>query len=85
MLWLYRDALRLRKELAALGAGPDPTWLELGDDVVAFSREPGFVCMVNTGSTPVPLVDGEVVLASVQLTGRELPADAAVWLTRPGQ
>ncbi len=89
---LYRGALRLRRDLRALGAGTgaDVTWLELGDDVVAFSREPGFVCAVNCGSTPVPLPAGTVLVGSEPLdlapsatasAGRaELPADTGVWL-----
>lgn len=85
MLSLYREALRLRRDLAALGAGSgrDVTWLDLGDDVVAFRREPGLVCVVNTGPTPVPMPDGTVLLASIPLdlaTSPELPGDAAVWL-----
>jgi alpha-glucosidase len=84
MLTLYRRALHLRREIPALGAGSgaDLTWLELGDDVVAFRRTPGFVCVVNTGSTPVPLPDGRVLLSSVPLdaSATELPADAAVWV-----
>jgi alpha-glucosidase len=84
MLTLYRAALRLRRELPALGAGAgdDVGWLELGDDVVAFSREPAFVCVVNTGSTPVPLPAGELLLASGPLTGADLPADTAAWVRR---
>jgi alpha-glucosidase len=81
MLWFYRDALRLRRELPQLGAGAgdDLTWLDLGEDVVAFHRAHGFVCVVNTGA-PVPLPAGEVLLASTQLDGGVLLADAAVWL-----
>ena len=83
MLHLYREALRLRRTLPALGAGSgdDVTWLDLGDDVVAFSREPGFTCVVNVGTVPVELPTGEVVLSSRPLDGRVLPADAAVWLS----
>jgi alpha-glucosidase len=82
MLHLYREALRLRRELPALGAGSgaDVSWLDLGDHVVAFSREPGITCVVNVGGDPVDLPEGEVVLASGPLTGRSLPADTAVWL-----
>ncbi|MBI4942591.1 MAG: glycoside hydrolase family 13 protein [Actinobacteria bacterium] len=85
MLALYREALRLRRDLPALGAGTgaDVTWLDLGDDVVAFRREPGVVCLVNCGSTPVPLPAGTVLLASVPLdlsASPALPADTAVWL-----
>jgi alpha-glucosidase len=89
MLHLYREALRLRRALPALGAGSsaEVTWLDLGDDVVAFSREPGFTCVVNVSGDPVDLPAGEVALASGPLDGGplpsgRLPADTAVWLTR---
>ena len=82
MLSFYREALRLRRALPALGAGTaaDVAWLGLGDDVVAFRREPGFLCAVNCGSTPAPLPVGSVLLASGPLDGDELPPDTAVWL-----
>jgi len=85
MLSLYREALRLRRDLPSLGAGTgaDVTWLDLGDDVLAFGREPGFGCVVNTGSTSVPMPAGTVLLSSVPLdlaASPELPGDAAVWL-----
>ena len=83
MLHLYRTALHLRRALPALGAGSgdDVQWLDLGDDVVAFSREPGFTCVVNVGGPAVDLPDGEVTLTSGPLDGRRLPTDTAVWLT----
>lgn len=89
MLWLYRDALRLRKDLPALGrrSGTALTWLDLGDAVVAFTREPGFTCVLNTGHEPVDLPAGDVVLASgpdAVLTGadatRRLTGDSAIWI-----
>jgi alpha-glucosidase len=54
MLTLYRNALRLRRELPALGDGC-LTWIEAGEDVLAFRREPGFVCVVNVGDQPADL------------------------------
>jgi len=82
MLWFYRDALHLRRRRPELGAGDaaSVTWLELGDDVLAFRRGAGFVCVVNTGSTPVPLPAGEVLLASGTLLDGALPPDTAAWL-----
>jgi alpha-glucosidase len=87
MLSLYRQALALRRELPALGAGHSSgvaglEWLELGADVVAFSRPGGFSCVVNTGSAAVPLPAGPVLLSSVPLESDTLPGDAAVWLQR---
>lgn len=83
MLTLYRTALRLRRELAPLGAG-GLSWLDTTSlEVLAFTREPGFGCVVNTGADPVELPPHrEVLLASARLTddGR-LPGNATVWLT----
>ena len=81
MLWHYRDALRIRRELPQLGATGGPlTWTGEEPDVLGFTRGT-FVCMVNTGSNPVPLPPGEVQLSSVPLDGDRLPADAAAWIT----
>jgi alpha-glucosidase len=88
-LWLYRDALELRRELAALGrrSVSSLTWLDRGADVVAFTREPGFTLVLNAGVEPVELPAGDVVLASAPdavMTaadgGRLLTTDGAVWL-----
>ena len=82
MLALYRSALELRRSLPALGAGSgvDVRWLELGDDVVAFSREPGFTLVLNVGRDPVELPPGEVLVASGPLTDGRLPAETGAWL-----
>jgi alpha-glucosidase len=86
MLWLYRDALRLRRELPQLGDGGGAlTWLDRdvwpADDVLAFTRAGGFTCVVNTGENPVGLPPGRVVLSSVPvLDGDRLPGNAAAWL-----
>jgi len=82
MLALYREALRLRHELTALGAGSgrDVSWLDLGPQTLAFSREPGLTCVVNTGSVSVGLPAGAVLLASGPLDGHHLPPDTAAWI-----
>ena len=79
---LYRDALRLRKELK-----DEPlTWLDSPPDVLAYSRGQDFTCIVNFGDSPVSVralgVHGEVVLAS-DARHQQLalvPADTAVWI-----
>ena len=73
---MYHDALRLRRELG-LGEG-ELTWVEADEHVVAFDNGEVRV-LVNVAGSPVPLPDGEVLLASTELSG-ELPTDAAVWL-----
>jgi alpha-glucosidase len=85
MLAFYRRALRLRREHPALGTGGGLlTWLdvdpELKDVLVAFRREPGLTCVVNTGSAPVPLPEGAVLLATTAFEGDLLPGDAAAWI-----
>jgi alpha-glucosidase len=81
MLELYRTALRLRRELPALGDGrlrwlSDPT-----SDILAFAREPEFACAVNVGPTPVELPDhSRVLLTSLPLADGLLPTDTAAWL-----
>ena len=86
MLNLYREALRLRRELPALGAGDAPMeWLEdLPEGVIGFRRGAAFALVVNAGTGPVALpaeLAGRIVLGSAPLdrAGR-LPADAAVWI-----
>ena len=75
---MYHDALRLRREFG-LDEG-ELTWVETDEHVVAFNNAAVRV-MVNVAGAPVPLPDGEVLLASTELSG-ELPTDAAVWLRR---
>ncbi|WP_328468211.1 glycoside hydrolase family 13 protein [Actinoplanes sp. NBC_00393] len=80
MLTLYRSALRLRKELGDDGM----TWLASGDDVLAFRRGPGFVCVVNVGDDPAVLPaevrGGTLLLASgPALAGDTLPGATAAW------
>jgi alpha-glucosidase len=83
MLELYRTALRLRHELPALGDGALRFHDDAGDDVIAFDRDPGFTCVVNTGPDPIALPPGQVLLSSTDLpSDGTLPADAAAWLTR---
>jgi len=79
-LSLYRDALRLRRELG-LGLGP-LRWLDQpAGGVLAFAR-PGLVCTTNCGPRPVPLRRryGVPVLTSGPApVPAVLPADTTVW------
>ncbi|MCL2583595.1 MAG: glycoside hydrolase family 13 protein [Streptosporangiales bacterium] len=78
---LYRNALRLRRSVPALGAGA-LRWLESPDDTLVFARDPGFVCAVNFGSAPLPLpAHDTVLLSSAPLADGTLPPRAAAWLT----
>jgi alpha-glucosidase len=80
MLRLYREALRIRGEHAALGDGT-LRWLDTPSDVLAFGREPGFLCAVNVSADrwPLPSYD-RMLLASGPVDGAYLPRDTAVWL-----
>jgi alpha-glucosidase len=39
------------------------------------------VCLVNLSGGPVPLPEGQLLLASEPVDGGRLPADGAVWLS----
>jgi alpha-glucosidase len=82
VLSMYRDALALRRAHPALGDGA-MRWLPAPAGVLAFSREPGFACMVNISDGPVALpAAARPVLASGPLDpGGQLPPDTAVWLS----
>ena len=81
MLWLYRAALAIRRDHAALGDG-SLRWLDMPAGAIAFAREPGFVCVVNVEAAPVALpAGGTVLLASGPLTAdRRLPRHTAAWV-----
>jgi alpha-glucosidase len=80
MLELYRAALRLRSDHAALGEG-GLSWQDTPEDVLMFTRRPGFACVVNLSGTPYELpADAGILLASGPLDGGALPRDTAVWL-----
>lgn len=78
MLHLYRKALAIRAHESGLGDGPI-SWIEMGDDVIAFSRPGNFLCVVNFGDELL-LPAGEVLLSSGPLDSTRLPKDTAVWL-----
>jgi alpha-glucosidase len=86
-LELYRNALRVRREHADLGAGDAVEWLPAPDGVVAFRRG-AFVCTANTTAHPaeLPSAHGRVLLSSRSGggpgdggEGTILPADTTVW------
>ena len=54
-------------------------YLDIAPDVVAFRCGDGMVCVLNAGSEPLPLPDGELIVASALDDGK-LPPDAAAWL-----
>ncbi|WP_433452433.1 glycoside hydrolase family 13 protein [Streptomyces sp. CA-142005] len=81
MLELYRAALLRRREHPALGDGT-LTWLDAPTGVLAFRRDPGFVCVVNLSTEPYPLPDHTaVLLTSGPVENGHLAPDQAAWLT----
>lgn len=86
MLHLYRRAIALRRSLGTAAPGAAPfEWLDLGPDVLAFSRG-SFVSLTNLGPTPVRLPGpGEVVLSSDPAASdrttseRTVATDVTVW------
>ena len=80
MLELYRAALRIRREHPALGDG-SMSWLDAPEGVLAFRREPGFVCVVNLSAEPYELpAHSALLLAGGPLRNGLLGPDQAVWL-----
>jgi alpha-glucosidase len=79
MLSLYRTALRIRRGTEEL-RGDAFSWLDLGPEVLAFTRGDGFVSVTNFAGRPLPLPAGEVLLTSVELVDGELPPDSTAWL-----
>jgi alpha-glucosidase len=85
-LELYRQALRLRRELG-LGAGSVEWQQAPGSDLLVF-RNGAVEVVSNVGGEPVTLPGGaEVLLVSGDLDSagdrRVLPTDTTVWLRRP--
>jgi alpha-glucosidase len=78
MLTLYQRALALRR--AHFAADEVHDWIDLGDEVIAFRRGSGVICVVSFGRNAVRLPEGEVLLASVPGVSDTLPSDAAVWV-----
>jgi alpha-glucosidase len=79
MLSLYRAALALRRTSDA-AAGESLEWLPAPEGCLAFRRPGGLVCLLNLSGAGVPLPEGEVLLASADVSAGTLPEDAAVWL-----
>ena len=75
---LFRS-LVIRKAQAGLGDGP-MQWLDLGKDVLAFSRPNDFICILNFGNEIELPAHKEVLIASGALSANKLPTDTAVWL-----
>ena len=76
-LAFYRRALALRRTLQT---AERLTWVDSELDVVHFERPSGWHSVTNFGSTPVPLPDGELLIASQPVDGDQLPPDTTAWV-----
>jgi alpha-glucosidase len=81
MLELYRAALMIRRTHPALGDG-ELRWQEGRPETLAFTRTPGFLCLVNFSNEPVPIPStARVLLSSAPLADDGgLPGDSTAWL-----
>ena len=81
MLWLYRTALAERRRNPALGDGSLRWDADVAGEVLSFTREPGFRCVVNFGPEPYRLPrDAEILVSSEPLSDGVLGQDQAVWI-----
>ncbi len=79
---LYRQALRLRRELQG---AEELVWAAPSDgDVLHFVRPGEWHSVTNLGPEPVEMPPGMVLLASAPLDGTTLPPDTTVWLRGGG-
>jgi alpha-glucosidase len=81
MLWLYRQALRIRRRLVALG-DTGFHWCDADADVLAFARGDDFLCVSNLSQSARPLPQHDsILLSSNPLENGLLPPDTTVWLS----
>lgn len=79
-LTLYRRALAERRRNPALGDGT-LSWDDSPAEVLSFTREPGFRCIVNFGADPVELPStATILLHSSDASSGVLGTDEAAWL-----
>lgn len=78
-LAFYRQAFELRSRREEFD-GPTVEWLDSPADSLVFHRSGGLVCVLNAGSRPIPLPEGQVLLASATVSDGVLPPDVAAWL-----
>jgi alpha-glucosidase len=78
-LELYREALRLRRQLQG---AEELEWVSTDNpEVLHFVRPGGWHCVTNFGTESVLLPEGVVRVSSVPLTDSRLPGECTVWLT----
>jgi alpha-glucosidase len=78
-LSFFRRILELRWLRSEFG-GSRIHWLPAPRDAQIFRRAGGLICALNVGDRPLTLPDGELLLASADLTDGKLPPNGAAWL-----
>lgn len=79
-LSFFRRAIELRRTRDEFD-GAEIDWQTAPRDALTFRRcAGGLLCVLNAGNRPIPLPQGEVILASAPTAGDTLPPDAAAWL-----
>ncbi len=76
-LQFYRKALALRKQLQT---DEELSWLESPEGTLTFERPGGWVSVTNFEADPIPLPEGELLLASGELEDGMLPAGTTAWV-----
>jgi len=84
---MYHAALAVRRAHPALGDGT-LAWIEgTPAGVLAFRRDPGFACVLNTTANEIDVpadIEGHLLVASDPAgSATTVPANAAVWVTTP--
>lgn len=83
MLWLYKQALRIRRALNR-ESGASFSWRESKPDVLAFDRGEHFLSVTNLSTHSIELPEsGGILLASSPLENGMLPPDSTAWLANP--
>jgi alpha-glucosidase len=78
-LEMYRDALRLRRQLQTV---EQLDWIPTDNaDVLHFVRPGGWHCISNFGTQPVQLPDGVVRISSAPVEAGMLPGETTIWFT----
>jgi alpha-glucosidase len=78
-LELYRDALRMRRQLQTVER---LEWLAVDNaDVLHFVRPGGWHCISNFSTEPVALPEGVVRVSSAPMEAGVLPGETTVWFT----
>lgn len=76
-LSLYREALDWRRRLQTTET---LEWVDSGASVLHFVRPGGWNSITNFGSEPVPLLQGQVAVASGPLSDGQLPPETTAWV-----